>query len=329
MIDRHQTPLRRHRGSRPVWAVILSLALSLLMGVPGLHPGQAAASSAQGSRANPYLGAWNYDLPDRVTMTNIATLSCPPSHTTCTAPDQHRGSAPLLVVPQIGYVIFSQTPDGAIVGHTDQGCTWRFEPRPGSLELTPPSQYCFNHIIGSGYTITRWSVTVAGRHEREAIVAVSHLPSGNYEFRLGDGRRTKVPQTIPHDPAVGFVGRWTYDVPQPQSQVNIVTIQESGRGGMLVRHAPEQGVVTFTTHGNGALTAHAEDGCTWTLAVRGNTAELAPAVQACRRSKSTVILRFWSLASDGRHQDTIMSGVENRGGSESSFSLIIGALTRR
>jgi hypothetical protein len=187
MIDRHQTSLQRHRGLRPVLAVILSLALSLLMGVPGLHPGQAGASGTQGAMANTYLGTWNYDMPDWVTMTNIATISCPP---TCIAPDRHRGAAPLLVVPQIGYVIFSQTPDGAIVGHTDQGCTWRFEPRPGSLELTPPSQYCFNHIIGSGYTITRWSVTVSGRHERETIVAVSHLPSGDYEFRLGDGRES-------------------------------------------------------------------------------------------------------------------------------------------
>lgn len=31
-----------------------------------------------------------------------------------------------------------------------------------SLELSPPAQYCFNHNIGSSYTLTHWSVTADG-----------------------------------------------------------------------------------------------------------------------------------------------------------------------
>lgn len=329
MVQQHQTPPRRHQGSRLLLAMAVSLALSLLVGVPELQQGQADASTARGATSRNYLGTWNYDMPDRVTMRNVATASCSPSNTKCSGTAQHGGSGSLFELPQIGYVTFSQAPDGAIVGHTDQGCTWRFEPRPRSLELTPPSQSCFNHVIGSGYTITRWSVTVLGRHERETIAAVSHLPIGDYDFLLGDGRRTKVPDKTPHAAIGQFVGSWTYDTPDPRSQVNIMTTQESGPGGVVVRHSPKHGVVTFTPHGSDALTARTKDGCTWTLAVRGNTAELAPAVQTCQRTNATVILRFWSIASDGRHQDSIITGAEDGGGQTSNFSLSIGALTKR
>jgi hypothetical protein len=329
MIDQHQTTLRRRQGSRLLLAVAVSLALSLLVGVPDLRQGQVDASTARGSTPSNYLGTWNYDMPDRVTMRNVATASCSPSNTKCSSAAQHGRSSPSFKLPQIGYVTFSQTSDGAIIGHTDQGCTWRFEPGPRSLELTPPSQSCFNHVIGSGYTITRWSVTVSGRRERETIAAVSHLPIGDYDFLLGGGRRTKVPDKTPHTATGRFVGRWTYDAPDPRSQVNIVTTQESGPGGVVALHSPKHGVVTFTPRGSDALTARTEDGCTWTLVVRGNTAELAPAVQTCQRTNSTIIFRFWSIASDGRHQDTIIAGSEDGGGSTSNFSLSIGALTKQ
>ena len=89
---------------------------------------------------------------------------------------------PELEFPQIGYIVFAAGPHGTVTGRTDQGCTGRFARHRGGLELSPASQYCFNHIVGSGYTITRWSVTFSGARESETIIATSHLPNGNYDF---------------------------------------------------------------------------------------------------------------------------------------------------
>jgi hypothetical protein len=93
----------------------------------------------------------------------------------------------VLDVPQTGDIVFAAAADGTIVGRTDQGYTWRFAHQGDSLKLSPPSQFCFNHVIGSSYTITDWSVEVSGRHERESLTAISHLPTGDYQFQLSTG----------------------------------------------------------------------------------------------------------------------------------------------
>ena len=150
--------------------------------------GIAAASPPPKASAQPYLGTWNYDQPDQATMRNIAVLSCPPDGDGC-------ASSPLplpLRIPQIGNIVFSAAATGTVVGHTDQGCTWRFAVTTGSLELSPPGQFCFNHTIGSAYTLTRWSVTVVGNHERETIIGVSHQPTGDLVTTMHDGARTRV-----------------------------------------------------------------------------------------------------------------------------------------
>jgi hypothetical protein len=57
------------------------------------------------------------------------------------------------------------------------------------------------------------------------------------------------------------------------------------------------------------------DGCTWTLAVAGNTAELQPAKQSCTRDGTITTMSFWSIASNGRQQVSTTAGTDTQGGS--------------
>jgi hypothetical protein len=253
-------------------------------------------------------------------MTNVAVISCPGSSAYC-------AGTPPFEVPQIGDVVFSADTGGGIVAHTDQGCTWRFAVHPRSLQLNPPSQYCFNQVIGSGYTITRWSVTVSGPYEKETLEAISHHPNGDFNFLLHNGSRTKVKDSSWHDATRRLVGTWKYDAANPQTGVNILTSRYTQPDGQVqVVTSAQRGLVTFTKGRDHMIAARTGDGCQWTLVARGNTAELQPAVQTCRLPSSTTTLRFWSIASDGKHQASIMAGVDDHGG---SFLLIIGNLTKQ
>ena len=119
-------------------------------------------------------------------MRNIAVISCPPTGTGCPS-----SQLPLpLNIPQIGNIVFAAADNGTVVGRTDQGCTWTFAVTTHSLELSPPGQFCFNHTIGSSYTLTRWSVTVVGRHERETIIGISQQPTGDLVTTMNYGART-------------------------------------------------------------------------------------------------------------------------------------------
>ncbi|WP_062437310.1 hypothetical protein [Herbidospora daliensis] len=251
---------------------------------------------AFGPPAHDYLGTWNYDQPDRATMRNVAVV----------------GATPPIHVPQIGDIVFTRT-GARITGRTDQGCTWTFAVRPASLELDPPTQNCFNRVIGSAYTITKWSVTVAGRHLRESIEAVSHQPGGDYAFRLDDGRRTRATA----GPGARFAGSWRYDPADPAARVNVVTTRYDDR----VTQTPRQGEVAFSGRGR-VLTARTGDGCAWRLTARGNTAKLDPAGQTC----GGTTLSFWTVASDGHRQASVQAGTGPDGG---AFLLSVGALTRR
>jgi hypothetical protein len=287
----------------------------------------AAASSAQPARADAApvtgaaiahdLGMWNYDQPDRQNMTNIAVITCPAGEASC-------GGTPPIVIPQIGYVVFSAGLGGTVIGHTDQGCMWRFAAHHGGLELSPAPQYCFNHVIGSGYTITRWSVTFSGRHETEFITAISHLPYGDFDFTLQDGRRTKAGNGP--GAAHRFAGDWRYDPANPQTGVNFQTIQYAEPDGQVkVVQSAVTGQIAVTDGLGPLITARTGDGCRWTLVARGNTAELWPAHQTCRLGHATETLSFWSIASNGTHQISIMAGINRDGG---SFLLVNGSLTR-
>jgi hypothetical protein len=251
------------------------------------------------------LGTWNYDQPDSKTMTNIAVISCPPGTPSC-------ATMPPIAIPQVGYVVFSAGPDGSVIGRTDQGCTWRFTPVPGGLELSPgKAQTCFNHVIGSSYTMTRWSVRFFGRHETEHIAAVSHLPYGDFEFVLENGKRTRAQ---PSPAAVRrFTGTWQYTPADPNTGVNIKTTTYPPPVGPV--KSALTGQITFTSRHGDLISARTGDGCTWTLAVAGNTAELNPARQTCTQGGTTRTMSFWSIASDGRQQVSVIAGTDPPGNS--------------
>lgn len=290
---------------------IMVLATILLTCLAGLAVGAARSSPAQAASVDApatarYLGVWNYDQPNSKTMTNIAVISCPAGSTNC-------AGTPPISIPQIGTVTFSAGPAGTVTGRTDQGCTWRFAAHPGGLELSPSPQYCFNHVIGSGYTITRWSITFSGQHEKEYITAVSHLPYGNYAFVLKNGRRTKAVNGP--EAARRFTGTWQYDTADPGTGLNTETTVYTEPGGELrTVKSTLSGQITFTARRGGLITARTADGCAWTLAVAGNTAELQPAEQECKRGGVTTAMSFWSIASNGRQQVAIIAGTNAKSG---------------
>ncbi|MEO3874124.1 hypothetical protein ABGB18_35420 [Nonomuraea sp. B12E4] len=313
MLDTHALTRRR----APL-IVILSLGLVAWIALGLAGPGHAMAR-AGGPGGHEYLGTWNYDQPERASMRNVAVIRCPELGSSCTP-------GPELHVPQIGTIVFSRAAGGRIVGHTDQGCTWTFAVRATSLELDSPDQYCFNHVIGSAYTITKWSVTVSGNRERESIVAISHQPTGEYEFRLDRGSRTKVTAGAGAQARKVFPGTWRYDASDPQSRVNVLTTRYTDPDGQVRSvQTPQQGLVTFTSGRGDTVTARTENGCAWTLTARGNTAELDPPVQTCRTAQGTATLTFWAIANDGRRQATVMAGADERGG---SFLLSVGSLSK-
>jgi hypothetical protein len=298
----------------------------LLFGVVVLVAAGAPAGTAQASpppqpSTQKYLGTWNYDQPDPATMRNIAVISCPPDGNGCAW-----SPLPLpLAIPQIGNIVFSAA-NGMVVGRTDQGCTWTFAVRTDSLELAE-AQSCFNRNIGSAYTLTRWSVTVVGNHERETIIGISHQPTGDLVTTMHHGARTRVSGVGGFPAMARFLGAWTYDPASPQTFVNMLVTVPSGGGDPVV--SPVQGGVRFTSKRYGTIVARTADGCVWTLAVQGNTAELDPPTQTCQLAIGTVTVFFWSAASDGDHQNAVMAGVKNLNGEESTFYLYIGALTKQ
>jgi hypothetical protein len=313
--SRNRPPARR-------WmALLFGLVVLTAAGAP---PGIAEASPAPQASPQPYLGTWNYDQPDLATMRNIAVLSCPPAGDGCTS-----GLLPLpLHIPQVGNIVFSAAANGKVVGRTDQGCTWTFRVATDSLELDPsPPQSCFNRTIGSAYTLTRWSVTVVGNHERETIIGISHQPTGDLVTTMHDGARTRVTGVGGLPAMARFLGAWTYDPASPQTFVNMVVTVPVGGGDPVV--SPVQGEVRVTSKRYGVIVAHTDDGCRWTLAVQGNTAELDPPTQTCQLASGTVTLLFWSAASDGDRQNAVMAGIKDVNGQESNVYLYIGALTKQ
>ncbi|GAA4997590.1 hypothetical protein [Actinopolymorpha pittospori] len=222
--------------------------------------------------------------------------------------------------------MFSKASDGRVVGRTDQGCTWKFKVDSDAMELDPAAQSRLNQYSGLTYTITRWSVTVSGRHESEIIEARSHRPTVDYDFVLANGRRTKAPEKSGPG-ARKFLGTWAYDAADPQSRVNIrVSRYQRPYGDEQVVESPQRGLVTFTRRRDHKIAAQTDDGCVWMLAVRGNTALLDPAIQTCTLPQSNVTLKFWSIASDGTNQTSFVTGIDERGG---SFVLSIGSLSKQ
>ncbi|MQY30085.1 hypothetical protein [Nocardia aurantia] len=272
-------------------------AVALALAAPG-------AATADPDPAAPYLGVWNYDQPDRATMTDIATLDL--------------GGFPA-TFPQIGTVVFSHGDNGEILGHTDQGCTWRFRIDGAAMELATTDQHCFNHIIDSEYNIDRWRVETDGDHERETMHANSYQGGATFSFELADGRRTRAAAGRRDDTVRAFAGTWLFDPVDAPRLINLA--QVTGATPVTVP-TPVTGTLEFRPGPGDTLVARTPDGCDWTFDAHGNTAELDPPTQSC----GGVTRTFWSAAADGHRQNTITAGVAADG---SHFSLTTGELTRQ
>lgn len=310
------------RYTRPATLAITLLALAAPIPAATATTATTTTTTPAFHRPPPspakYLGTWNYDLPNSTTMRNIAVISCPATNPEC--PVLPGGELPSLQIPQIGTILFTLNPNGTITGRTDQGCSWTFQVEPNALALTGP-QTCFNHVIGSAYTITTWTVTITGDHEAETLIATSHQSDGDWNFVLQSGARTRADISDPRDDTKRFTGTWTYDPANPQTQDNIVTTTAADGS---TTESPEVGTVLFTKTGNHSIAAHTADGCTWALQVHGNTAELQPADQVCQLPDSTETMTFWSIASDGHTEDTVITGLTPT----STFALSVGSLTK-
>lgn len=291
---------------------LLALALAALSAAGGvLQQSRAEAADLGIANVGKYLGKWNYDQPDRATMTNVAVMNLP-------------GGG--LQAPQIGDIVFTAEGVDRIVGRTDVGCTWKFKAAPRSLELDPPSQLCHNPTLNVSYTITRWTVTVTGQHEKETITAKSHHPGRDYDFVLERGARTKAKEYDPHA-ATKFTGTWAYDPSDLTTRVNIRVTQYTGPDGApAVVESPQQGTVTIIKDYDNRVTARTDDGCTWSLLSRGNTAKLDPPTQTCTLPTfAAITLKYWTITTDGRQQVSMMVGTDERRG---SFVLSAGSLTK-
>ncbi len=300
---RHDSQLQGERHNKKRFLLLAAVLLTASIGVVCTILAVHRANST-----DKYLGTWNYNRPNNQTMTNVATIS--------------GGYA--LNIPQIGTVTFSKGDNGQIIGHTDQGCTWHFTRAGNSLQLTSPTQYCFNHVVNSGYNIYSWKITVNGDSEQETLKATSFLPTGMYNFVLQDGRRTKADTENIASTFRNFEGTWAFAPANPKTQVNIVNLERvQPNGAFAVSQTSQTGSITYTQGSGDTIRARMEDGCTWTLAAHGNTAELLPAHQSCTVSTQTTELTFFAIASNGAHQTAIMAGTH---GQNDAFQMIIGSL---
>jgi hypothetical protein len=292
------------------WMVLAVLLLGALAGSFAINTRADAAASPATPHASTakFLGVWNYRTPEPRTGLDIAMVS---------------GFSEEF--PQVGWVDFTQDPDGEVTGTTDQGCSWQFALESGELQLASQGQACFNKVIGSKYEMNRWTVSVTGNQEREYIQATSFLPNGTFNFTLARGARTKVNQASRQDAAKRYAGDWTFNTADPATGVNIENVVPAG--GQASMQAVT-GSVSISRTGPDGILARTANGCEWKLEVAGNTAELA-GTQTCRLpDNSSQTYSFWAMASGGRHEYAVMAGSNIVDGSPSQFSLATGLLTR-
>jgi hypothetical protein len=263
-----------------------------------------------------FTGVWSYDMPGASAGVNFGTIRCPATF---------KGNAEfVMTVPQIGTLALNWKVDGQLEGRTDQGCTWTFKGNGSSAELNPTPQSCFNKVIASSYTITRWSFRVDGNRQTEQIEAKSHLPMGDCDFTL-DGSRTRADEG---DSSRLFAGAWEYDAPNPRTRSNMLQFMQPGEGERANPDMPQTGAVSFSKAGDHTLTARTPDGCSWLLEVRGNTA-LLPAAQTCEIAGSTITMNHWTIASDGQTQRSVMNMTLSTGGKNRTALLSNGRLIKQ
>jgi hypothetical protein len=268
------------------------------------------------AQVDKFAGVWNYDLPGASAGVNFGTIRCPATF---------KGKAEfVMTVPQVGTLTLNRKEDGQLEGQTDQACTWTFKGNGSAAELNPTPQSCFNKVIGSSYTITRWSFRVDGNRQTESIEAKSHLPMGDCDLTL-NGSRTRADEA---DSSGLFVGAWEYDAPNPRTHSNMLQFMQPGEGDRPNRDTPQTGAVSFSKAGDHTLTARTPDGCSWLLDVHGNTA-LLPAAQTCEIAGSAITMNHWTIASDGQTQRSVMNMTQNTGGKNRTALLSNGRLTKQ
>jgi hypothetical protein len=310
MTDQH---LAERRAWRPRRSIVLAVALiGALAGSLAVSTRAEAAPPAATPLAGTvkFLGVWNYRTPEPTTGLDIAVVS---------------GTGFSEDFPQVGWVDFTQDPDGQVTGTTDQGCTWQFALKSGQLQLATPGQTCFNKVIGSEYQMNHWTVSVTGNREQEYIQATSFLPSGTFNFTLAHGARTKVDQASREDAARDYAGHWTFNPANATTGVNMETVVPSS--GQPSQQAVS-GSVSITRTGPNSILARTANGCEWKLGVAGNTAELTGPQTCHLPDNSSQTYSFWAMAVRGCHEYAVMSGANIVDGSQSEFSLATGLLTR-
>ena len=312
----HAGPRNGLTSMRTTLLACLAAFFALAAGVPY---GITEASAAPAPSMQKYLGYWTYDQPNLTTLNNVDVLACPDGGGQC---DQQ---LPLpLKIPQVGWELFTPGPNGTVNGTSDQGCTWNFKVTPTDLELSSTTQECFNHAIGSSGNIIKWSVTVTGNHEHETIISVSHQPNGvDLIGTMASGSRTRVDGPGGAKSFSRFLGAYTYNSADFSTLTNVVAT-DNGTA------YPEQGTVQFARESRSTIVAHTPNGCNWTLAVRGNTAELDPATQTCHLADGEMSLRYWAIVTDdGEHINAFRAGSTTLNGQlPANTYLFIGALTR-
>ena len=100
--------------------------------------------------------------------------------------------------------------------------------------------------------MNRWTVSVTGNREREYIQATSYLPSGDFNFTLARGARTKVHQNRRQDVARKYAGGWTFVPASSTTGVNMETVVRSS--GQASQQAV-RGSVSITRTGQNRILA--------------------------------------------------------------------------
>jgi hypothetical protein len=263
----------------------------------------SATASASDVIANddtaPFVGTWNYDLPNYDKDVNISRISCPKGQT---PPDK------TLFVPQIGSIEMARTGENKLLGTTDQGCNWTFVTKGKSAHLDGPQKSCFNKVIQVSYTITKWDISLIKGHWNEFMTVDSANPTGMCESVKTNGPRSRVVEGNDRDDAKKFVGKWTYEPTDAVTQKN--TALATCPGSQIPRLLLLKGAMSIEKTGPHSITAINENGCTLKFNVQGNTAALNPPTQNCEKAPlgTPKTYNFWTMATDGKELFEFGSG---------------------
>lgn len=259
----------------------------------------ACTPSSRSSPPERFAGRWYYRHPEPASGQGIARLRCP---ATADAPSLD------LPLPQIGWIDLRPDDASALVGTTDQGCTWSFTIEGDTARLGSSTQTCFNRNIGSSYTIFDWSLTLEPDGVmQELLHAVSHQ-AVDCDFELARGTREKETDT-PGDRTKPFLGTWRPDAPDA-SGANVALLScSAGEGGTAAgppSYLPQTGTFLIARLDDDTVAVTTSAGCTSTLHVVGHTAELASAPASCAEGP---VPTFWSFETQGDDAFQIVSGV--------------------